>query len=145
MNGKIRVKSLVALCLSFAIVIVATTNAFAGTSTKSGTVGNVSVRAEKTIIQYSDRWDGIVRSLSFTQPIGTIGYTTWTIQQKCNNVTNYWQQFPGDVNYNSSEYYDGLTVYYNCDGTITMINTGTHDFKQGSQTWRPSLTRTEYR
>ena len=145
MNDRIRIKSLLALCLGIAVVIMTATKVLAGTSTVSGTVGSVSVRGEKTIIQYSNRWDGIVRSLSFTQPIGTIGYTTWTIQQKCNNVTNYWQQFPGDVNYNSSEYFDGRKVYYNCGGSITMINTGTHDFKQGSQTWRPSLTRTEYR
>ena len=147
MNGKLRVKSLVALILSIVIVVATATTADAGTSTKSGSVSNVSVRAEKTIIQYSNRWNAVIRSLSFVQPIGTIGYTSWTIQQKCGSTTTFYQQNPGDVNYSASEYYDGRTVYYgSCSpGSLTMINTGTHDFKQGSSTWRPPLTRTETR
>lgn len=147
MFTKIRPRLLISLVLATLLVIISVTNISAATSTLYGTVGGVNVRAEKTVTKYTTTWSAYLGSYA-NSTIGTIGYTYWTIQEKCvpTGQITYWKQYPGAVHYNSTQYYTGATMTYrSCSGQRQLGNLGNHDFKQGSGVWQPYLARYEYK
>ena len=110
-----------------------------------GNVGGVDVEARKIGTAGLYYWTSAVGSLA-DEDIGTIGYTWWTKGQYCveSGAWSSWNTYDGDVNYVSDTYYWLLyNNYVNCPFTQTyqLQNLGTHDFKEGGDTWRPTVNK----
>lgn len=147
MIKNIHPKLIISIVLATLLTILSFTSILAGTTTKNGTVGGVTVRGEKSIYQSSYSWSTYLGSYA-NSTIGTIGYTYWTIQEKCvpTGAVTFYVQYPGAVNYSATQYYTGAVVNYRaCSGQRQLKSTGNHDFKQGSGVWQPLVERIETR
>lgn len=140
-------KLIISLIITLLMVFLSSTKVFAGVSRIYSTLAGISVRVEKTIVQNGYSWGAYIGSYA-NQAIGTIGYTYWTIQEKCvpTGLTTYWVQYPGAVNYSATQYYNGATINYRaCSGQRRLSHSGNHDLKQGGSVWQPYLERVENR
>ncbi|MGC1379322.1 MAG: hypothetical protein WA821_24030 [Anaerolineales bacterium] len=140
-------KLVISIVLAAFLAILSFTNAPAGTTTKSGVVGGVAVRAEKSIYRYNYSWTTTLGSYA-SSTIGTIGYTYWTIQEKClaTNKVTFYKRYPGSVRYSAAQYYTAAnTTYRSCEGQREVKSTGNHDFKQAKGVWQPLVERLEYK
>jgi len=145
---KTKQKSL-ALAIVLVLSLLLTTVAYAGTTSKSGGVGDAYCTASKTITQGSSYWTAYVKS-NCDLGIGVIGYTSWTVRQYCPITNSYYVRFQssvGDVNTNTNTFQRAISnIQYvtSCqNGYIRLHDMGTHDFKTILNTWRPSVTRDE--
>ena len=112
----------------------------AGSTTQSGVVQGVPVFAEKGLNVSANTFSAWVWSHALSN-IGTIGWTWWTVRQYCPDLGTYPvnYQFGGDANYNTDSDYSASNHYVSTCNNLTkeFQNLGTHDFKNGSDVWRP--------
>jgi hypothetical protein len=122
-------------------------NALASTSRWTGTVGGVSVTAEKDVWLEQYLWDTELYSMA-GQWINIIGYTYWTIGEYCPSTHTWasWYQYPGDYRTYSSYYYSSASIYYaGCSGQSQYKSLGNHDFANGSEHKYPYVSTYELR
>lgn len=143
-------KNLLVFILALILVFSTTGVVIGGTTITSGSVGGITVWAEKAINQGGSTWGSYVWSHSAAS-IGTIGWTWWTIRQECtySGTTPFNEQYNGQVSYNSdSKNSSANVVYRTCPDyrdQMSLKNMGNHDFKQGADIWRPYVERVEVR
>jgi len=116
-------------------------------SETGGAVGGIFCRARKTINVGTYFWYAYVESIAVA-PIGTIGYTWWTLREVCvpTGQITFQAQYSGSVRYGDDYFLDAANIYYRaCSGQRKLMNMGTHDFKQGSDVWRPYLQEVKYK
>jgi hypothetical protein len=118
--------------------------ALAATSTWNGTVGGVSVQAQKTLLTGTNGWTTYLYSRA-DQNINIIGYTYWTLEQYCisSGSTVFWTNYSGDYDTNDSYYSTSAYITYRtCSGQSRYKSHGNHDFANGSQHKYPYVTVT---
>jgi hypothetical protein len=142
MNRKVKIRLIFSLCILVAVFISTTTSSvLASRSTYSSSVGGTGVVAQKDVVRSGGSWNGYIWSHTNTgYAIGTIGWTWWTIRETCSGTIISQYQYGGQVLYNASAINDVAvdTVSFcanpsNQHGRVL----GTHDFKNGSDTWNP--------
>jgi hypothetical protein len=110
-------------------------NVLASTATWHGTVGGVSITAEKDVWLTQDIWYTELYSMA-AQWINIIGYTYWTIGEYCPSSMTWasWEQFSGDYDTYDSYYYSSASMYIEgCPGQSQFKSLGNHDFAYGSE------------
>lgn len=144
MNRRIKIRIILSICILIAVFIVTTTSSvFAGIprTTYSGSVGGVGVVAQKDVIRTGNTWNGDIWSHTNTgNAIGTIGWTWWTIRETCNGSITLQYQYGGQALYNASAISDiAVAAVQPCAVPSKQYGhvLGTHDFKNGSDTWNP--------
>lgn len=143
MNKKVVTLALVVFLLLFLI----SSSVLAGYASQQNVIEGVTVIAEKGLNVGSDRFTAWVWSKA-ASPIGTIGWTWWTVREYCPDL--YWYpvnyQYSGYAEYNSNGAFSASGhIVNNCSGTRKEFqNLGTHDFKQGSTVWRPMVNLVDY-
>jgi len=106
---------------------------FQGSSTSCQSYATAQACRTKGISDLGSSYSATVISY-MTNPtinIGTIGYSWWTVREKCTGIITYQAQYGGGVNYNSS-YYSRSTNHSNhtCSPPNWRIgySMGNHDF-----------------
>lgn len=144
MNRKIKIRLVISLCILTAVFVATTTSSvFAGIprTTYYGSVGGTGVVAPKDVVRVGSDWNGYIWGHTNNgNAIGTIGWTWWTIRETCSGTIISQYQYGGQVLYNASAISDIAvdSISYcaspsNQHGRVL----GTHDFKNGSDTWNP--------
>ena len=119
----------VAVVVTIAVMVVYQ-GVMAKTKSWQGSVGGVSVRAEKSIYLNAYTWSSALNS-SAAQVINVIGYTYWTLAEYCpkDGTYAYWHQYGGGINRYDDYYYTGAVIYYRgCNGVSRHKSLGNHDF-----------------
>lgn len=98
----------------------------------NGSVGGVTVRAEKDIYFNPYTWSADLSSWA-AQNITLIGYTYWTLAEYCIDEQPpryaYWYQYGGGYNTYDDSYYTGAVIRYRgCQGRSQHQSLGNHDF-----------------
>lgn len=142
MNKIIIIKTFCVLVFALFAFSAVSAAPLAETKTTSGTVGGITVFAEKGLNIGTNTFSAYVWSRAVTS-IGTIGYTWWTVREYCPSLGTYPvnQQYPGQAAFSTDSYYDAMNTYRdNCSGTSQQFqNLGVHDFKQGTSVYRPQV------
>ena len=123
---RIAVGVAVILVLNFAIFSVAKASA-----TSANYNGITIAYAEKSITNHSTYWEQRLWSKSQSPAINMddIGYSWWTIRERCNGVIMNQVQYGGHVLHNTSLYYSGNTMTKKtCGGYRLGESLGNHDY-----------------
>ena len=144
MNQRIRITIIFSLCLLSITLITMVTNsatASSGRTTYEGSVGGTAVTAQKDVVKSGDSWNGYIWSHTKNHSsIGTIGWTWWAIKETCSGSTLSNYSYGGHALYNASAVSDiAVDSISTCAYPSNHYGRvrGTHDFKHGSDTWRP--------
>ncbi len=139
-------KALFQVLIVLVLLSLISSAAMAGSTRQQSVVQGVTVYAEKGLSVGQAQFTAYVWSYAQSN-IGTIGWTWWTVREYCplyeTYPVNY--QYGGDANYNSNSDYSssGHIIDY-CNYTIMEFqDLGTHDFKNGSNVWRPLVNYVE--
>ncbi len=142
---KVKYISFIAVMVFLLTVFIQTV--LAATSTWNGTVGGVSVTAQKTLLLGANGWTTYLYSRA-AQNINIIGYTYWTLEEYCPSTGTYayWKQYGADYDtYDSYYSTSAYVVYRGCSGQSRHKSHGNHDFAYGSQHKYPYVAVTVYR
>ncbi len=123
---RIAVGVIVILVLNFAVFSIAKASA-----TSQSYNGITTAYAEKSIMNYSTHWDTKLWSKSKSPAINMddIGYSWWTIREKCNGVITNQVQYGGHVLHNTPLYYSATTMTKRtCSGYRLGESLGNHDY-----------------
>lgn len=133
----------------FVLVLLSSisSTALAGSTRQQSVVQGVTCYAEKGLNVNADTFSAYVWSYCHSN-IGTIGWTWWTVREYCPESGTYPvnEQFGGDALYNDDSNYGASNHYnYSCGAgkPKQFQNLGTHDFKNGSNIWRPLVNYVE--
>jgi len=140
-------KALFQVLIVLVLLSLISSTALAGSTQQQSVVQGVTVYAQKGLSVGPAQFTAYVWSFAQSN-IGTIGWTWWTVREYCPYDGSYPvnAQFGGDANYNDDSDY-GASNHYNfpCPGGQKQIqNLGTHDFKNGTNIWRPLVNYVEY-
>jgi hypothetical protein len=146
MFKKLRIKTLMILILTTLLSILAISKVYAATTSITSVLAGITVRAEKSVYPGSSLWSASVGSYA-ANTIGTIGYTWWTAREECRQsngtyaITYQWNAPNGRANYLATQLYDAGNFYtHSCASNKRKFwSMGTHDFKQGTSVWQPTI------
>lgn len=138
---------LIAVAVAIIAIVIPAGIALASQSDWYGTVGGVSVHAQKSVYLNQYQWYADLYS-GATQAINIIGYSYWTVGEYCPATYTwaYWNQYPGDYRTYATSYYTAANINYRgCSGISRYWSLGNHDFAYGGQHIYPYVSTYEQR
>lgn len=106
-----------------------------GSSTTCNDYGGDDACRQKGVLNVDYRWSASVYSyMNPSVAIGTIGYSYWTVREKCDGTITHQINYGGAVVYNSSSMWDSSAqTKHTCYSNRTGESLGNHDFHRSGQ------------